>query len=40
LSNVQSLPLYQATLGVGTDEDLDFALAFYASDGVTPGSVQ
>ncbi|RBP03791.1 hypothetical protein DFR50_14239 [Roseiarcus fermentans] len=36
MSNVNALPLYKATLGVSTDEDLGFALTFTLADGVTP----
>jgi hypothetical protein len=36
MSNINSLPLYRATMGVGADEDLNFSLSFTVSDGVTP----
>jgi hypothetical protein len=38
-TNIESLPLIQASLGVGADEDLIIAIAFYLSDGVTPLSL-
>jgi len=34
-TNIESLPLLQASIGVGSDEDLVIALGLYLSDGVT-----
>ena len=34
-TNIESLPLLQASIGVGSDEDLVITLGFYLSNGVT-----
>ena len=38
-TNIESLPLLQANIGVGSDEDLVIALGFTMADGVTPLSL-
>lgn len=38
-TNINALPLYRATIGVSTDEDLNFSLIFTLADGVTPLSL-
>ena len=36
MSNLFMLPIYQANIGVGVDENFNFSVAFTLSDGVTP----